>query len=247
MLRLTLVIVLVAATISAKHVKEVKRIHEDIRESCYDEKTHPFYSCHPRDCTYPTLLALGRAGRPKDIKRVLLHGDNLEKLCSEAREIIPCVISAYDTISAECQEQYEKTDHFTQSLYDNGAAFLEIVCNDDVFESIRTNMDCIMEEDLVEDVNKCQYLNKDRNCSGFDYSDDPDASNDCYREKYRKNCNVDQVISCSSKKVTAACSEDAGDLIELLQGAFFKTIKAYYCPNQAGGKEFKNLLKYFRK
>jgi len=247
MLRLALIIVLIAVTASAKHVKKVKRINEDINESCYGE-AHPSNQCRPRDCTYPTVLVIERSRSTKDMKRILLHGDNLEKLCSEARKIINCIISAYGAISAECHEEYEKNGQFLlKSVYDNGAAFWEKVCTDDVFESIRTNLGCITEEDLLKDVDSCQYPNRDRNCSGIDYRVDPDASNNCYREKYRKNCNVDQAISCSSKKVTTACSEDAGDLIELLGNAFFKTLKVYYCPSQAGGKEFRHLLKFFKK
>jgi len=241
MLRLTLVIVLIAAAASLKHVNKVKR-NEDIWQKCYREK-HPLYQCRPKDCTFPVYIALERVWRLEDMKRVLLAEDNLEQLCREAGTLLDCVTTAFNGASAECKEHY-KGEPLTEELLSNGVAFLEYICDPDVIENIRSNLDCIMEENLLEDAEKCLRPNMDKNCSGIHYTTDYSIIRACYDEKYRKNCNAEDVVDCASKKVAASCDEDAGNLAELIGNAIFNTLQYPICP---GGTDLQTILKYFKK
>jgi len=243
MLRLTVIIVLIAATASAKNVKQVKRQDDDdIWSRCHRGK-QPIRQCLPQDCTYPTFVALERVWRLEDFKKVLLKDDNLEQLCSEAGAVLDCTLAAYEASTDECKQDYDKYINMGK-LLNNGAAFLEEICDDDVIESIRNNLDCILDQKLLNSADRCLYPNKDRNCSGINYDDNFDARSACWEQKYRKNCNVGEVVECASKKVTAECDEDAGELVELIGNAIFETLEYPICPDYSHLKTF---LSYFKK
>jgi len=243
MLRLALIFVLIAVTVSAKHVKQVKRQPDDNIWSRCHRDNHPIQKCLPQDCTYPTFVALERVWRLDDIKKILLKNDNLEQLCSEAGAVLDCTLAAYEASTDECKQDYDKYIN-TGKLLNNGAAFLEELCDDDVIESIRNNLDCVLEEKLLNSADRCLYPNKDRNCSEISYTDNYEESNACYNEKYRKNCNVGEVVECASKKVTAECDEEAGELAELIGNAIFETLEYPICPDYSHLKTF---LSYFKK
>jgi len=242
MLRLTLIIVLIAATCSAKHVKKQAGSRERIWENCYGAN-NPFYQCHPRDCTYPVWISLERVRSVEDFKAILIADGNLEKLCREAGAVLDCAINAFDDSPAECQEDYTRQYRpITRELLGNGEDFLSEICEDDIIESARSNLDCIMEENLLEDAYNCVYANRNINCSGLDYN--TVEARECYRERSRRNCNADEVVECASRKVTAECDGDAGTLVESLGDAYFNTLKAPVCPDYG---EIKNLLKFIKK
>jgi len=243
MLRLTLIFVLIAVTASTKHVKQVKRQPDDnLWSRCYREN-YPIYKCLPRDCTYPTFVALERVWRVEDYKRILLKDDNLEQLCSEAGAVLDCTLAAYKASTDECKQDYNKHINIGK-LLNNGAAFLEELCDDDVIESIRNNLDCILDEKLLHSADRCIFPNKDRNCSGISQSDNYDEINACYQSRWRRTCNVDEVVECASKKVTAECDEEAGELTELIGNAIFETLEYPICPDYSHLKTF---LSYFKK
>jgi len=241
MLRLTLIIVLIAATCSAKHVKKQS---DSIWETCYGEN-NPFYQCLPRDCTYPVWISLQQVRSVEDVKAILVAEGNLEKLCSEAGTVLDCIINAFDDSSSECQEDYERRYRpVTREILGNGDDFLREICEDDVLESSRSNLGCIMDEDLLRDASNCGYMGatgRHRNCSGLDYDTE---GRECYRERYRLNCNADEVVECASNKVDAECHGDSGELVTLLGDAVFKTLKYPVCRDNG---ELKNLLKYIKK
>jgi len=245
MLRLTLIIVLVAVTASTKHVSKVRRQDDHIYQTC-DYQIHPYEQCRPRDCTYPVYLALEQVWRLEDVKRILLKEDNLEKLCSEAGALLRCAISAYDGSPAKCKQEYNRRySPLTREMLENGVTFLSDICDDDVIESIRSSLDCVLDEKLLQSTEKCFYPNMDRNCSGISYTDDYTEIRACYQSKYSKNCNADELVECASKKVTSACDEDAGELIKLLGDAFFETVRFPVCPTD--GINLRTLLKFFKK
>jgi len=240
MLRLTLIIVLVAATASAKQVNKVRR-NEDMPVNCYGPN-HYFGQCRPRNCSYPVYIALEREWKPNEIKRILLADDNLENFCREWQMILNCATTAYDQSPAECKELYN-TEESAEEILDNAVIYLRDICDPDVIESFRRNLDCMIEENLAKEMDTCFHPNIDKNCSGFSYNDDYSDARACWDEKFRKNCDANDVVDCVSKKVTAACNEEAGELAELFWTAKFKTLDFPICRGRGG---FKTLLKYFK-
>jgi hypothetical protein len=241
MLRLTLIIVLIAVAASLKHVNKVRR-SEDIWEKCYRDN-HPFRKCRPKDCTFPVYIALERA-RVEDMKRVLSAEDNLEQLCRELETLLGCLTTGFNESPADCKEQYKIDISLTEELLSNGVTFLRDVCDPEVIDRIRRNLDCVMEESVMRATSRCGRPNLDKNCSGIEYTDDNSAAiSACYDEKYRRNCDVVGVIDCTSKKVAASCNQDAGDIVEFLYDAFYNTLGYPMCP----GRNMKTLLEYFKK
>jgi len=194
------------------------------------------------DEEYPVWRAVGRARNLTDAKRVLLAEDNLETLCSEARSYVGCLSTALETAPEECDEEY-RSQLLTNEYLDNIDDFLGEICNDYVLETIRSKLDCILNEVLLKDMHKCQVPNFDKDCSNLG----PDARysgeiGECYEEKYRRNCDADEVVSCSAEKVEDACDEEAGQLVELIENSLYEKIPI--CP---GEQHLKTLLKYFMK
>jgi len=174
----------------------------------------------------------------------LIAEGNLKKLCREAEAVLDCVINAFDDSSSECQEEYKRRyKPLTREILGNGEDFLREICEDDVLESATSNLDCILDEKLLDEGQNCIYANRGRgNCSGLHYPSTEET--ECYREKYRRTCDVDEIVECASNTVDAKCHGDSGELVTLLGNAYFETLKYPVCPDYG---ELKNLLKYFKK
>jgi len=236
MLRLALIIVLVAVTASAKHVKK-GRPNYDIVENCYTEN-HPHIKCSVTEAgKYPTYHQLSGISSA-EVKRILQRGNTLEKLCSEAGAYFGCLVDAIETASDECKEEYE-SQQITLEFFQNGVTFLDEVCDEDAIEIIRENLDCLYNSAVQTEIQKCRTPNIDKDCTNLGTA----AHDECYEEKYQRNCDVDEVVSCVSEQVDDACAgEDAAQLMELLGNSFFE--KFPICPDD---KHVKNLLKFFKK
>jgi len=241
MLRLVLIIVLIAATCSAKHVKKVRRT-QDTEENCYSSN-HPNFQCglfSPGSDDYPVWRELSRTRNMTEAKRVLLAGDNLESLCSEARTYLDCMTTALDGASAKCKDVYE-SQQLTEDLLDNGVSFVNEICDDEVIDDIRSNLDCLWDEKIYLGLRKCKLPNIDKDCTYLGTEASYTEINACYEEKYFHNCDADDVVSCSSEVVTEECDEEAGQLVELIGNSFYD--KFPICP---GNKQLKTLLKFFK-
>jgi hypothetical protein len=242
MLRLTLIIVLIAAICSAKHVKKVKRT-QDVEENCWAE-SHPFVQCSilaSRPDGYPVFRELTQARNMTESKRVLLAEGNLERICSEARTHLNCMIEALESSSVKCKEVYE-SQQMTEELFDNAVSFLNDICDDEVLEAIRRNLDCAWNLEVHSKVYKCIYPNSEKDCSKLG----PEASHtdfyECFEEKHRRNCDADDIVSCASEAVANECDDDeAGQLVELLGNSYFDKFPA--CPDN---RHLKSLLKFFK-
>jgi len=180
------------------------------------------------------------------MRRVLSAEDNLEQLCRESGTLLSCITTAFNGTPAECKEHYKTSDEFvTEEFLSKGVDFLREVCEPEVIDRIRRNLDCVMEDSVIGDTYKCRRPNIDKNCSEIEYNDDNSAViNACYDEKYRRNCDVDDVIDCATKKVTAACNRDAGELVEFLYNAFYNELQYPIC---SGPRNMRTLLNYFKK
>jgi hypothetical protein len=171
-------------------------------------------------------------------------------MCREAGALLGCLTTAVIQAPAECKEQYKNSwdidSLLTEEFLSNGVTFLRDVCYPEVIDSIRRNVDCILEESVIDDTDICLRPNIDKNCSGISYNTDDYSAiiTACWDEKYRISCDVDDIIECASKKVAATCDEDAGGLVELIGNAFYNTLKYPICP---GGPRLRTLLKYFKK
>jgi len=244
MLGLILIIVLIAATCSAKHVKKVRRT-PDTEENCYSSN-HPNSQCsHVAPGSgddYPVYRELSRIRNKTESKRFLLAGDNLESLCSEARTFLVCMATALDGASEKCKEAYYASDRLTEELFDNGISFVDEICDEEVIEAIRSHFDCLWDEEVYRSVRKCKLPNIDKDCSYLETETSSSEVNACYQEKYFPNCDADDVVSCSSEAVASACDDDdAGELVELIGNSFYD--KFPICPDN---KQLKTLLKFFK-
>jgi len=251
MLRLALVIVLVVATASARHVKKERRNNGDSDDSdpCNSED-HPLRRCSlDNSSEYPTIGILVETASPEEAKRLLKEEGILENFCSEGKKYLPCVREALKSVSDECHEEY-KRQRLLSTYYDKMMSFLTLMCTAENIQTIRENVDCLINEQLYQTVGRCQYQNPDQDCSHLpgrlDVSPGPQQQelNKCYEEKFRLNCNAASVVLCASNAVKTTCTREAGDLVSQAGTAYFARFEI--CP-LGSGTSFKSLLKFFRK
>jgi hypothetical protein len=242
MIRLTLIIVLIVAAASAKHVKKVRRT-QDVEENCWTE-SHPFVQCSllaPSPNAYPVLRELIQTRNMTESKRVLLAEGNLESLCSEARANLHCMSNALESASVKCKKVF-KDQKLTEELFHKAGSFLNDICDDEVLEAIRRNLDCVWDVEVYSKVNKCRFPNIEKDCTKLrTYSE----LSPCIGEKYRPNCDGDDVVSCASEAVAEDChDEEAVQLVELIGNSYFdKFPVAPACPDN---RHLKSLLKFFK-
>jgi len=245
MLRLTLIIVLIAATCSAQDDdEETWRLY--IEQTCFGNRS-PFVQCLWKNFgDYATFRRLGEEGVGfSEGKQILQEENVLENLCSEARSAINCIITGVYNVREECLEEYEKAE-LSIDKFEKISSYIELLCTDDVIEDIRENLDCMYDRKLIEDVNKCSFKNPDHDCSQFentaDTSENERERHACYEEQTRKTCDNAQVVNCAADKVDTKCGKDAKDLTELAANALFEIF-----PLCSDDIPFRSLLKHFRK
>jgi len=248
MLRLALLVVLIVATTSARHVKKVRR--DEIDSSICFGATHPGRQCTPTESEYPLMTELGNARNFTTSKQILLRDGSLESLCEEGKNYFKCVVTALQSASADCQQLYEELGHINLNNVAKYQSIVEDLCEDNIVENAKENLDCILDSDLLHTIHlDCSYENPDHDCSELDdvsFEDRDDdfytARNECYDIKYRRNCNAHEVVQCASDKMDTACGHGAGDLIVDVGRAIFD--KLPICPDYG---EFRRMLKFFKK
>jgi len=237
MFRLQLVVVLVVlivATASAESAENVRR------RTCYWDNAD-FQRCNPRTANYTVLAALGRARSIEKGKEVLQGENALEDLCSEGTRLLHCLSNAVKSPSAECLQQYNR-DLMTTENFDKGLTLVEELCTDEHIETARQNLDCVVNDALVYYVGQCAYANPDHDCSQVQ-PDDYESLSECYSEKYRRNCNVAEVLECIARRVFDSCNDgDITDLVILALNDLYHIVPI--CP---ANHSLKILQKFFRK
>jgi len=237
-----LVVLLIVAAASAKHVSKVRRNHNLI-DSCYGAN-HPADACTPVFQNYTVAIALDRARSTDAVKSALQAENALEDLCRATREFGGCVGNTLDRASEECRKEYA-SQLWSRDYVNKGLSFIEVVCEDDFIDGVRRNLDCFFDEELTTDLTECVYPNIAFNCSQLynpetiDYT----AVTECYDKKFRKNCVADSVVECAAHAVQDACDDEAGDLATQAGNAFFERFPI--CPDD--DRHFRNLLKFFKK
>jgi len=237
---------LVVAGASAKHVKTARRNHEGQgpRTTCYD-RNHPVFKCSPENSeNYPTILQLTSGLNETRTKQFLKGSNTLENLCSEVSELLDCVTSTIESASAECQREFASQD-LTIDYVRKGSSFVRLLCTRSNIQKLRRNLDCLVSWALVNNASECARANPNHDCSqfysNFDRSIDYDAANACYEEKYRRNCDADEVVTCAGEVVGNECGEEARQLIEFAGNALYERVPI--CPEE---RKFKALLKFFK-
>lgn len=254
MLRLALVVLLVVATASARHghVKKTRRGADDDRSSstdCYLDN-HPLTTCYigRSSSEYPTVSSLGQAASPEEAKRLLKRAGVLENLCSEGKKYLTCVRDALKSASAECRQEYASQD-LTTEANQKLLRFADLVCTAANIQTIRENVDCLINEQLYQTVALCRYQNPNHDCSHLTNSLNNSPAQqqqliDCYEEKFRENCNAASVVQCASNAVSSTCTREAGNLVSQAGNVFFEGFPI--CP--AGPRATsKSLLNFFKK
>jgi hypothetical protein len=243
MIRLVLIVVLIAATDSARNaaLKEVRR-DATLYETCYGH--NPFQQCIPTESDYPIIMSLQRARNLTEKKRILLSDNTIEDLCDEARQNIDCFISHAKKVSAECAKMYA-TQGLSSETFEKIGSLRTLICDKEVIKAIRDNLDCILTTDLTEYGEKCLRPNIDMNCSQFESSGDKTALRKCYLEKFRPNCNLAEVLKCTANPVIETCDEDAGDLVALIGNAYFERFPV--CTANRPYHHLEKMLKFFKK
>lgn len=244
MLRLSVLVLLlvVVVTSSARRVEKVRR-QNDVWETCF-EKDHPLLKCvHLKMSDYEVIGKLSRARSPQDAKRIILEEDALTNLCSEATDMLNCASTTLQRASEECQDAYADQELTVEHLA-KVSSFLRLLCTPENIRKAEDNLDCMVDGYLIQDIGKCSRVNPDHDCSEFNDSDDFTARQACYQEKYRQNCDSRAVISCAKSKAADACTQEAGDLVELAGNAFYERFPL--CSGNSVN-QFNSLLKYFKK
>jgi hypothetical protein len=241
MLRLVLIVLLVAATALARHAgRKIKRT-EDTLDTCYG-RNHPSDQCPTQSSEYPVWREIQRARDVVETKKILLSGDNLENLCDEAEQYLECFISALDSASDECKEEY-KGQRLTLEQLDKAVSLRELVCDNETVKDIRNNLDCLIDANLFKHINTCSFPNIDMDCSQVESSEENTARRDCYDEKFRETCDFEAILECTADQVILSCGLDAGDLVVLIGNAYLE--RFYICRD--GDSHIRSLLKFLRK
>jgi hypothetical protein len=240
-----LTIALVVATASAGPEVDEGRPNRVRPDSCYGNN-HPAVECFwlkPKD--YPLMSRLAEPGDLMDRKDILQEEDALEDLCSETRSLADCITSSLESASEECLEAYER-HQLTTEFVDKVSGFIESLCTEDAIEIFRENLDCIYDRDLYDRVRDCTFENPNLDCTHFDNneysSENEEERRECYTDKFRKNCDPDEVISCAVENVETSCGEKAGELMELAGNAF--TERFPICPDE---RKFRSFMRLFKK
>jgi len=240
MLRLILIVVLIAATASARHaVKKVRR-NQNVYETCYG-KSSPFHQCEPNESDYPAMVSLARTINLADAKRILLAGNTIEDLCDETRQSIDCFKNQLKRASPKCVQVYGLSSEKINDM----SSLRTLLCETEVIKAIRNNLDCILTMDMIKFGEKCLLPNIYVDCSQVESSEEYTAKRECYSKKYRPDCNVETVLACGVTKVFHTCGEDASDLVALIGNAVFERFPI--CPANRPYHHLAKMLKFFKK
>jgi len=242
MFRLLLVLVLVALTASEKHLK-VERRNQDVWETCFG-KNYPVSKCFLADASsYPVLSGMRRTRGFDGIKRVLKAEGALKKLCDEVPRFLTCIGNTVKRAPEECQEKYKHYLWVDASL-DKGLRLIEQLCTEENIEIAKRNLDCVVDECILQKLYPCSLKNPDHDCSHLetnDYGPNP-ARRECYDEMYRRNCDANAVVECAANKVSKACTAEAGRLVTQAGNGFLDIQPI--CRD--GEHKFRTLLKFFK-
>jgi len=245
--RLALVIVLVVATASAKHVKKERRNHEDSWKLCYG-RNHPISQCTMvKAVDSPVIAGLFRAGFIEDYREILLAEGAIESLCNEGTTFFSCINRELKKASPECRSEYANQDISTE-LVNKALSLVALLCTPENIQIATRNVDCVVNENLLYNVSDCALRNPDHDCSYLkngNYSSEEE--NACYNKLFRRNCNAEQVVQCAANKVRQACTAEAGRFVALAGNAFFERFDI--CRRRDSDREgnFGSLVKFFKK
>jgi len=227
MLRLALIIVLIAATASAKHAKKEKRFN-DVYESCYGRNSQLGqcrFTCFDTPITYSVV----RSYRVNESKRILKIDDSFETMCSEVSDHLECKSDAIHNAPEICGPVYEV--HHESEDNDKASSLHELFCRPDNIKKAKAYLECVADEDLINKVDRCRYANPGHNCTRFDGRYDPAEDEErsaCYDELYRRNCEINEAVRCVKETVAAKCGDDSGTFVASAVKAFLE--KFPLCP-----------------
>jgi len=251
MLCLTLVVVLILASVSAKH-EQVKIERRDLRERCYGNN-HPLMKCWSAissSSEYPVLTALTRVENFDKSKSIITAEGALESLCSDVLRLQTCINNGMDGAPDECKEAYNR-NHFAFVTPSNRAKAVRLIqqlCTKENIEIASANLDCVFDLSLSRELDKCSLKNPDHDCSHLEYDEGNPSVNqeikDCYKD--HKQCDADKEVKCGANKVSEACTAEAGQLMALTLNGILDIFAIHtVCPD--GGRQFSTLLKFFKK
>jgi len=241
MYRLVLVLVLAAVTTSEQHLK-IERRTEDIWDRCYGEN-YPSTQCISSASSYPVITAIKRARSFDGIKKVLKADGALEKLCEEEPRLLTCVSNVVKRASDECKEMY-RNSYLLGGDLDKVVELIQQICTDENIEIAKRNLDCVIDECVLNKLYPCTLKNPDHDCSHLetnDYGPNPERR-ECYDEMYRRNCDAADVVQCAANKVSKACTAEVGSLVTLAGNGYLNLIPI--CRD--GEHKLRTLLKYFK-
>jgi len=235
MYRSALLVVLIVATASARYLSRINRNQTGVLATCYQGQD-PRSKCLGTGVNYPVMTSLDRARGLPVARRILLTDNTLDNLCSEVRQFLGCVNFELTTGSQECRELYASERGCNTADIDKMLSLVDLVCTNGFIASVKRNLDCALDMNLISNVSRCRLQNPNHNCSQFTSSRgssvDATARRECFRERDRVNCNAGEVVGCAAVKVVSACGTEAGDLVTFAMNAFLERFPIYpmHCP-----------------
>jgi len=218
--------------------------HHDTERIC--REANPGQVCAPKSPDdYPTLSGFSGQRNLTDIKSFLLANNTLENLCNETGRLVDCAVDAVKKAPKECLEQFARY-HLTSEDLNKYSTLHSILCTNVFIGKVRRNLDCIVNQTLIDRAQTCFFANFQKNCTDIVKTNitivDEVAERECYEEKLRPSCDSESVVACAADQFGTACSQEAAEVITVTGNSFFDRF-----PICRGNGSYHALLKFFKK